>query len=248
MKTGRAIGIGVASLVVLVVLGVWFLLNSLDAIVERAIEHYGSAATGTQVSVESVHIDLRNATGRVRGLRVGNPPGFAGDDAFSLGEIEIGLDAASLRSEPIVVTRVRVSEPVVDLEVDAKGRSNVGLIREHVAAQAKTPEEPSPPAGGEPTKLAIRELVFEKGTVRAGAAGAASASAALPSFTLRDLGGTQGASAAGIARQVLLELTRRAVVAAGGSRLKDELQGRVEKELGGDAGKAARGLLDRALQ
>jgi len=249
MKTGRAIGIGVASLLVILAVAAWFLLRSLDSLVERAIEHYGSAATGTQVSVEDVEIDLRGARGAVRGLRVANPPGYSGQAAFALRGIEIGLDAGSLTGEPVVVTHVRVEEPLVHLEVDTQGRTNVGRIREHVEAQSKpAAEPPAAPSGGEPTKLAIRELVFAKGTVRASAPGTQEATAVLPSFTLRDLGGRQGATGAGIAQEILLELSRRAVVAAGGTRVKDALQERVEKELGGEAGEAARGLLDRVVR
>ena len=249
MKTGRAIAVGVGSLIVIVAVAAWFLLRSLDAIGERAIEHYGSAATGTEVSVRGVEIDLRGAAGAVRGLRVGNPPGYAGDVAFALRDIELGLDAGSLTGSPLVVTRIRVNEPIVHLEVDEQGRTNIGRIREHVEAQSGPQAEPVPaPEPGEPTKLAIRELVFEKGTVKASAPGTQEATAALPSFTLRELGGRQGDTGAGIARQILLELSRRAVVAAGGTRVKDAIQERVQKELGDEAGEAARGLLDRVVR
>lgn len=249
MKTGRAIGIGVASLLVILAIAVWLVLRSLDTIVERAIEHYGSAATGTAVSVEGVEIDLRGARGAVRGLRVANPPGYAGDAAFALRDIELGLDAGSLTGDPIVVTRIRVNEPIAHLEVDEQGRTNLGRIREHLEAQSGTQTGPSPaPGGGEPTKLAIRELVFEKGTVKASAPGAQEATAVLPSFTLRDLGGRRGDTGAGLAQEILLELSRRAAVAAGGTRVKDAIQEQVEKELGEGAGEAARGLLDRVVR
>ena len=60
------LGAGVVVVVALAA-GVYFLLTSLDVIVERAIEHYGSEITGTAVRVASVDISLSSGRGTVRG-------------------------------------------------------------------------------------------------------------------------------------------------------------------------------------
>ena len=73
MKVGRiALGAG-AAVVVIAAVAAYLLLTSLDAIVERAIERYGSEITGTAVRVSSVDISLTSGRGTVRGLTVANP-------------------------------------------------------------------------------------------------------------------------------------------------------------------------------
>ena len=66
---------------------VYYVLSSLDGMVKTAIETYGSQATETTVLVDSVQIVLKDGSGAIRGLTVGNPQGFATPQAFSLGQV-----------------------------------------------------------------------------------------------------------------------------------------------------------------
>ena len=60
-----AVAIGVALVGALLLYAV---VSTLDTLVARAIESYGSAMTGTAVRVGSVNIDLAEGSGTIRGL------------------------------------------------------------------------------------------------------------------------------------------------------------------------------------
>jgi hypothetical protein len=224
-------------LAVLAVLGIaggaLYLLTSLDAIVARKIEHHGSRLVGTQVDVDGVEIDLATATGTIRGLRVANPEGFSRDAAIEFEEITLEIDASSLRSSPLRLPRVEVGRTDVRFEVDALGESNIGVLRRNVQNAPTAPAEE-----GEALRLRIDRLVFDGGEIVTHVASTdrADRNVALPALSLAHLGGRDGGTPAEIGQQVLLDLTRRVVVAVAGSELRDA----VKREVGG--------LLDRILE
>jgi hypothetical protein len=72
------------ALVALVAIGVYWAYNSLDVIVKVALEHYGPDVTGVDVKVGAVTISPRDGRGSVKGLELGNPPGFSASRAAHL--------------------------------------------------------------------------------------------------------------------------------------------------------------------
>jgi hypothetical protein len=60
----------------------------------------GTEIVGTRVRVDSVDIELAAGRGTIRGVRVANPEGYSDADAISLAEIELAIDARSLREQP----------------------------------------------------------------------------------------------------------------------------------------------------
>ena len=128
----RSIVLG-AGVVVVIAFGaaVYFLLTSLDGIVERAIERYGSEITGTAVRVASVDISLSSGRGTVRGLTVANPEGFSSGSAFRLEEITLQLDVGTVTSSPIVLDEIAIRAPAALFEVNKAGAANVDEIRKN---------------------------------------------------------------------------------------------------------------------
>ncbi|MGD8733207.1 MAG: hypothetical protein PVI08_01890, partial [Gammaproteobacteria bacterium] len=99
-KTGKTIVTGIVVLVAIAAFGVYWLASNLDSIVAGAIEKAGSQATGVPVAVSGVSISLKEGSGEIRGLTVGNPPGFDSDYALKLGSISMTIDTGSIRSDP----------------------------------------------------------------------------------------------------------------------------------------------------
>ena len=210
-----------------------FLYNSIDPIVKAAIERLGSDITGTKVTVGSVDISLKSGRGTIRGLKVDNPGGFSSHDALELGEITVDIDVASLNKDPIVIEEIRILAPAVRGELDAKARTNLGVLRDHVAAyragSAKSPEQKQD--SGYEKRFAVRTLVFEQGRVDldATAAGVEKKTIDLPALHLDDVGGARGATPAGLGKAIadaFLTQTTRAVSA----ELKAEVRSRAEDE------------------
>lgn len=242
----------VAGVLVLAGVGlVFFLASSLDGLVKRVIETTGSELTGTAVRVGSVEIDLRSGRGTLRELRVANPAGFSSADAFSLGEITLEIDLASVPKDPVVIRTVRIDAPSARLEVDAGGRTNLDVIRRHLeqsgSGSTGSGGGEAGTAGEESSerRLRIESFRFENGTVEADASavGGSERSQPLPALQLSNVGGSGGGTPAEIGEQVLGAYTRQvAKVAAGG-----QLERLIDEKVGGQAGEAAKGVLRKLL-
>ncbi len=224
-----------------------FLASSLDSIVKQAIERTGSKLTGTSVRLDAAQIDLGSGRGTLRGLRVANPDGFSSADVFSLAEITLEIDLGTLTQDPVVIRTVRIDAPEARVEVDAKGRTNVDVIRRHLKETAAGGGEAASGGGGssaesaDATRLRIQSFTFENGQVTAdtSALGGKEKTQALPTLRLRDVGGATGATPAEIGEDVLDAFLGQIAKAAASGRLEQL----IDDKLGGDAGEAAKGVL-----
>ena len=250
-KQGRALVIVI--LVVLILIGGLFLVvySSLDKIVKTAMEHFGSQILGTTVQVSAVDISPTSGTGTIRSVHVRNPGGFSPGDAFSLGEISLKIDVASVTGNPVVINEVLINAPVVSYELNNKGQSNIDAIRKNVEKyQGGSSEASSSSEGetdeGEPLRLIIRKFSFENGRIKAGVAGMEGdeVTVDLPSIRLKGLGGANGAAPDEIGKTVMMAFGRsvtKAVSTEGIANLLDE-------KIGGTAGEAAKGLLKKVFK
>lgn len=250
MTVKRVILVG-GGLVVLAVVGaVVFLASSLDSLVKGVIERTGSQLTGTPVRLGSVEIDLRSGRGTLRDLRVGNPEGFSSVDAFALGEITLELDLATLTQDPVVIRSVRIDAPEARVEVDAKGRTNIDVIRRHLeqaGSGSGAAEAGGADSGGssETPHLRIQSFTFENGQVASdtSALGGKEHTQALPALRLRDVGGTAGATPAALGEDILDAFLGQIAKAAASARLEKL----IDDKVGGEAGEAAKGLLRKLV-
>jgi hypothetical protein len=229
-----------AVLVLLVTFGlvVYFFLSNLDGIVKAAIEKYGSEATQTVVSVNNVELGLKDGSGAVRGLTVGNPQGFAAKQAFSLGEVSTQIDLKSLSEDVIVIEHITVRAPEVFFELNGAGKNNLQELKQNLASGksgksgGKASTEKS--SGAEP-KLIIRKILFADGNIHASVLPLdKDYELKLPNIELNNLGGKNGATPTQIADQVLKVLTDRALAEVkkkGIDQYKAQLEGEVNERL-----------------
>ncbi len=247
----RNIILGLGALVIIGIVGAAvFLASNLDAIVEAAIEKYGSEITGAPVTVSSVTLSPRSGEGTIRGLQVGNPQGFPSGDCFSLGQITVRIDITSLTKSPIVVQEVLIAAPVVNAVVNAQGKTNLDVIRgnaEHYSGTRSSGSSAEPSASeSAPTLLRIEKFTFEDGTVAADltAAGRGQFDTGLPAVRLNQVGGKNGATADVIGKQIVTAFTRNAVSALA-QRGADQL---IDENIGGAEGEAAKSLMRRFMK
>ncbi len=203
-----------AALVFIIALavGLWWLYHSLDALVASAIRTFGPEITGVSIRLDGVTIDALDGRAELRGLVVGNPPGFTSDHALSLGAINMTLDLDSLTKDVIVIKQIAVTKPDVTYELNAEG-SNLGAIQRNVdryvgerRAAGSAQSEP------EPGKKLVIETLTIKGataTVSTAVVTSRSASVPLPDLHLSNIGKQSGGATAGeVVRQVLGALTQ----------------------------------------
>lgn len=174
--------------------GVYYLLNNLDSLVKQAIEKYGSQATHTSVSVNSVRIKLKQGSAAIAGITVANPKGFSADDAFSLGKIAVRVDYKHSSKKHITIDEVKVLSPEVFYEVNADRQGNLNILKDNIAGKSpskKSATSVSASQGAVPT-ITIGRFEFAGGALHAKLVPLNNKqyNLDLPSFTLRNLHGT----------------------------------------------------------
>jgi hypothetical protein len=229
--------------------GLWW---RMDALAERMIERGASERLGVETTLRGLLLRPISGILSLRGLRIANPPGYAGD--FLLVERARGeLDVGTLRSEVIEVREVTLDGVVLALE-ETRAGSNYDAIVANLGRRAEpAAEEPGP-------SVRVRDLYVRNITahVRLAPAPAPPLTLEVPEIHLRDLGGPGGASTgeitAEVVRAILTAVATRAPgvpLALAGSLLKGlGLSGAAEilrdaGERGLDAAREAlRGILE----
>lgn len=244
-KAGKLIVGGVVALILVVGIVLVFVISNLDVIVKRAIENVGTDVAGVPVSVGSVQISLKEGTGTVNGLSLGNPPGFGRGKAFELGSIALKLDVGNTSAELVTVSSVLVDGARVNVVQNASG-NNLKAIQKNLASDSPgdAGDSSDDAAGG--TKLIIDEFAFRNGQVSLELQGVGERRADIPDFQVTGIGRkSNGATAAEAARQILDPLVRRSITAASGISGIEELgEQAVEKVLKDVPEGAAKGLGD----
>lgn len=190
----RWILIGAAALVGIIVIFVIVTWSNLDSIIETAVEKYGSDVTRVQVSLDEASIDPVSGEGALSGLTVGNPAGFETDNAFSLGQIKVGLDTSSLTEDTIVIREIVITRPQVTYEYGTDG-SNVAAIQSNVDA-FMAQQSGGESAGGEGPKVIVENIYIRGGEVKVSATifEGKTFDTSIPDIHLADIGKGGGAT------------------------------------------------------
>jgi uncharacterized protein involved in outer membrane biogenesis len=238
MTRGKIVAFIAAVLVASISVLAIIVVTNLDRVVKTAIERYGSEATGTDVRVGSVKIELVNGKGNLSRLTVGNPPGFNAPHLFSLGAIGVTIDPRTAAAAVIVIDEVHITGPQMTYERNVAGQSNVDIIRKSLASGGPAVPSGDRSAKGGERRLRIRKLVIESGTVevRVAGLGGRPRTATLNRVELHDIGGTSGAAPDQVARQVMtavLSDAARQAAEAGAERLLEKGLDRLMRRIHG---------------
>ncbi len=173
--------------------GSFWLYNSLDYLVKSAIQRYGSAITGVEISLQAVKISPADGAGALQGLEIGNPGGFVSNAAFKADAITLQVEAASLTQDVIHLNQLHLAGPTIDYEVEPSG-TNFDIIQRNVALYrgTSTPDKPT-------KRFIIDELKIEhiKVNYRPSLLQGKAIELDMPDLTLHPVGQTQGGITAG---------------------------------------------------
>jgi hypothetical protein len=249
MKLLKGLAVVAVVVVLAVGVGVWYLMSNLDEVVRTAIERAGSHATMTDVKIAKIGLDdLFEGKASVEGLSIGNPKGFAEATIFSLGKVSTHVDIENTSPEKVVINEIFIGAPLVTLEIDEKGNSNVMALKNNLERLIPQGEKGAAPAGAdaEPTvdgkpapKVVVKKLTVAEGktTVRIAGRGGAPVTVTVPTFTMRGIGDEKpgGVPATVAIRRFLntwIEKVNKAVAEAEVGKRIEELKARANEEIG----------------
>jgi uncharacterized protein involved in outer membrane biogenesis len=233
------IGLGLVVLIILVVLMVSLFL---DGAVKRAVETIGPRLTKVEVKLDRVRLSLLSGSGKISGLRLGNPEGFKTPQAISVGSASIALKPGSLLSDKIVIRKIELVAPDITFE-GGFGGNNLGKILANLneATGGSDTNAPAQPAAEKPgRKLEVDDFIISGAKVHVSVTGMGGKSLVvpIPEIHLTGLGtGPEGITAAELTRQVLTAIQQSAIKAADAAVA--DLGKSVTKELGKNAGESA---------
>lgn len=226
MRARTIILLALAIVLVAIGAGVWWLYASRDALIKRAIEHYGPQLTGTAVKVKEVKLEPMDGRGIITGLEIGNPPGFSAARALTLGEMRLAVDPSTITANVVHVKEISLEAPTITYERGAQG-DNLSAIQKHIQSQLPKSQ------GGSPAKESKdapqRKFIVDHVQVRnAKVSYGGALTVDLGTVQLRDLGKKKGgATAAEITDEVWRELSRMAIARAPAAieELRDKAKG-----------------------
>ena len=236
----KKILIVLAGLAVVAAIALYLLVGNLDKILKGAIEGAGTELLGVPVTVAAVELDLKSGTGQISGISVTNPPGYKAAKAFQMDTIRLGLDLGSLGKQPIVIKELTIQSPIVDLEVNEQGGSNMQTLIDNINKNsAKTDEkaaeeQPSQEETGakEPVKLSFTKLAITGVTVNGVVPGQEPTQVVLPDIVKENVGGTEGLTPAQVGGVIIGDIAAQSLKAV------------VEKKLSEKVEEAAQGLFE----
>ncbi len=261
MSLGKKLLLGVGLIIAVVIGFLVYGLYNVDALVKAAIEKYGSEAVSSQVVVEQVKVNLKDAKVILKNLRVDNPQGFTEKTAFSAGYVEVDLDEDKLNTSKITIRKVLVKEPLVTFE-HANGEDNLSRLQKNAIAYAQklAGSNNKKEDGASSTKVFIHNIDLMDGKIflKDSRLMGASMTLPLPNIHISKIQtGPDGSSPEEIAGQVMESLfsssksavgqTASSVVDQGAKELKEagEAASKAIKGAGSDLGSSVKKLFSR---
>lgn len=226
----------VGGLLVVGVIAFFVIAFSLGSIVKGGVNRYGPQYTQAKVELGSAQISPFSGKGTLSNLVVGNPPGWEGDHAFSLGEISLDVEPKSLTSDHVVVNSIVIRNPEIVYQTNL-ANSNLQDLMKNIQ-QATGGKNAGQKDEGPQKKIEVKSFRLEGAKITAMAAGNV-VNLDMPPLVMENLGTREG----GLTPQqltvaIMKEVTAQAIQAAGRVAVEKGLldQG-LKKLFGGDKAK-----------
>ncbi len=246
MKILLKVGVVVVLLIVIAVIAITL---SLDSIIKKGVETVGPRITGTPMKLGGVNLSFLSGQARLKGLVVGNPPGFHTESAFKLADAKVKVDLKSALSDKLIIEEILIDGPEITYEGSPSG-SNISRIQENVAAFGKsvTPKDAaeSKSQKKDPTqkKVQINHFIVKNAQLNASTSmlKGKTMTISMPDIHLKDIGkNSEGVTVQTAAAEVFAAINKSVVqsVAGAGKLLEKgaEAVGEAAKGIGSEAGK-----------
>ena len=233
MKTMKSTRYLIVLAALAAVAGLMWLYKGKDWLIRDAIVSATEKATGVNVHLGSVRVELTKGDGQLKDFRLGNPKGFSGDELLAIGKGTIDLDLKSVTGPVVQVTKVDLND--VSILFEGRGKANnMNALKAQVKERASRPQKDKPE---KETKIRIAALVMNNVKLDVRMSGIFKPGKLdLGTIRMNNLGGADGDTPSEIAAAISNEISSRATTAV--LRNMKELAG----QMGQDVTKLAEGF------
>jgi len=230
MKSSRYL---IAIVALTAVAGLMWLYKGKDWLIRDAIVSATEKATGVNVHLGSIRVELTKGDGLLKDFRLGNPKGFSREELLSIGKGTVDLDLKSIASPVVRIQKVDLNDVAILFEGSGK-RNNMNALKAQVNERSSRPEKGKP---SQEKKIRIASLALNNVRLDVRLSGIAKmGNLDLGTIRMNNLGGADGDTASEIAAQISNEISSRATTAV--MRNMAELAG----QMGQDVTKFAEGF------
>jgi hypothetical protein len=199
--------------VLVVLLGLYVVADFfLGSLVKAGVNRFGPGMTRTSVVLAGAHISPFTGEGTLTGLVVGNPPGWSGASAFSLGRIHLAVAPSSVFTDCIVINELEIEDPVFDYETRFVS-SNLGELLSRINGRRPADEAQAATKSGPPLKFIVKRLTLTGGKVIVGV-GPTAIPLPMPPIQLTDLGVSTGGVTSLELGQIIMRVVAQNVASA----------------------------------
>lgn len=176
---GRILAILLLLLIALAA-GVYIAYQRADVVLKVALEQMGPSFLGASVDARSVDVVPQEGRATVRGLEVGNVPGYSTKYAFQVDEVRVLVDPMTITSDVVVIREIVIDVPRISYERGPRA-INLQPILQKLEARFKR-------------KVVVERLEIRGGRILVTVTGAKGQGLTieLPTVLLRDLGRDKG--------------------------------------------------------
>ena len=103
----------------------------LDKAIINGVETFGPKLTGGSVTIDKVDLNILSGSGKISGITIGNPHGFATDAAIRLKSVQIAIEPKSLLGDRIRIKNILIDGPEITYETSLKG-NNINQIMTNI--------------------------------------------------------------------------------------------------------------------
>lgn len=179
----------------------YYLLGDLNSIVKKQIEKHGTNALQTNVKVSDVNIKLMDGLGEIKGFSVANPKGFSDATALGFDTIRLDIGTENITEMPIIIEEVMIDSVSTLYELNAQAKGNLNALLDQLASGSSSDSSAPKESKGSSTektdiRIVIKKLVIKdtKLVLDLTALGDKKYDETLPTFSVNNIGGTQGLS------------------------------------------------------
>ncbi len=226
--------------------GFYYFTPTIESIVKKIVNKYGSEITGTEVSLDGFKLALTNGEGRISKITVANPKEYSTPYVFSLEEIGVKVNIKSLTTDTVIIDSIEINKPVITYEMLSLTRNNISEIQKNVQKntaktvkkEEKVEKAPKNKSGADTGKnIIIKDLIVKDGEIQAVALKGKGLNVKLPTIHMKNIGEQKkGASVAETISKVLnqiLSTASQTIVKSNISDLKGVAEENLDKVVGG---------------
>lgn len=251
----KKILIGLLILLLTLAGAAYFLLGDINSIVKSQIEKHGSSTLQTRVNVDDVNIKLLEGLGEINGFSVANPKGFSQASALGFHTVRLDIDTQSITTMPIIVEEILIDSVATLYELNAQAKGNLNVLLEQLSAgsasESSTQKASDESASGKSDiRIVIKKIVVKDTRLALDltALGDKKYDETLPSFTLNNIGGTQGLAPEALGQAIGKSLLNNIIKQAKqkqSEKLADKVKDKAMEKLQEKGGEKLKGLMDR---